>query len=68
MQTTMDEQQLKRLLKAVFAEVLEEHRGLLHDVLEETLEDISFARAIEQGEDSALASREEVFAALQSAA
>ncbi len=64
----MDEQQLKRLLKAAFAEVLEEHRGLLHDVLEEAREDTGLAQVIEQGKDSAPATREEVAAALQSAA
>jgi len=68
MQTTVDAAQLKMLLKEAVVEVLEERRDLLHDALEETLEDIALTRAIQAGEQSPSVSREEVFSVLNSGA
>lgn len=65
MQTTIDEQQLKDLLKTAFVEVMQERPDLIRDVLEETLEDIGLARAIAEGKDSGNVSHEEVFAILR---
>ena len=50
MQTTVDEQQMKELMKAAVTEVLLERRDLLRDALEETLEDIALVRAIAEGQ------------------
>lgn len=65
MQTTIDEQQLKDLLKAAFVEVMQERPELIRNVMEETLEDIGLARAIEEGKDTGTISHEEVFAILR---
>ncbi len=53
--------QLKDALKVALVEVLEERSDLLRDVLAEVIEDIAFARAIQEGEASGLVRREEVF-------
>ncbi len=58
--------QLKDALKAALVEVLEERADLLRDVLAEVMEDIAFARAIQEGETSEPVSREEVFRLLDS--
>ena len=57
----LSEDQLKQALKAALVEVLEERSELLHDVLAEVMEDIALTRAIQEGEQSELVSREEVF-------
>ena len=56
---TIDEERLKDLLKSALAEVLEERRDLLQEIVEEALEDIGIAHAIEQGLGSGSISREE---------
>ena len=48
-QVMMDESKLKALFKTAIVEVLEERKDLLRDAIEETLEDIALARAIEEG-------------------
>lgn len=64
METTFDETKLKDLLKSAFAEALQEHRDLLQEIVEEAMEDIALAHAIEQGLDSKSVSREEIFSIL----
>jgi hypothetical protein len=64
--TLIDEAKLKEALKAAIVEVLEERKDLVREVLEEALEDIALARAIEEGEQSELVTRDEVFKALES--
>ncbi|HEY4711366.1 MAG TPA: hypothetical protein VIH69_01595, partial [Dehalococcoidia bacterium] len=54
---TVDERKLKKLLKSAFAEVLEEHRYLVQDIVEDAIEDISLARAINQGLRSKIVSQ-----------
>jgi predicted RNA-binding protein with EMAP domain len=63
---SIDEERLKDLLKSAIVEVLEEQRDFVRDLLQEALEDIAFAHAIEEGEHSGLASREEIFDASES--
>ena len=60
-----DEAKLKALFKAAVLEVLEERKELLHDIIEETLEDVALARAIEAGQRTEDVSRGEVFAVLE---
>lgn len=67
MQTLADETQLKAVFKAALVEVMEERRDLIRDAVEEALEEIALARAIEEGKDSETVSRDEVFALLESA-
>ena len=64
-QVPMDDARLKALFKTALLEVLEERKDLLRDVIEETLEDIAVARAIEAGQGTEEASRSEVFSLLE---
>jgi len=61
MEALINTKQLKELLKAALVEVLEERRDLIHDVVEEAMEDVALARAIEAGESTENVSRDEVF-------
>ena len=61
----LEDARLKALFKAALVEVLEERKDLLRDVIEETLEDIALARAIEAGQRTADVSRGEVFSLLE---
>ena len=61
MEALINTNQLKELLKAALVEVLEERRDLIHDVVEEAMEDVALARAIEAGESTENVSRDEVF-------
>ncbi len=64
-QLPSDDQKLKELFKTALLEVLEERKEMLRDLIEETLEDIALARAIEQGQRTQEASRTEVFSILE---
>ncbi|MFL6208367.1 MAG: hypothetical protein ACJ74W_05925 [Pyrinomonadaceae bacterium] len=61
----IDEERLKDLLKAAIVEVFEERKDLVREALEEALEDIALARAIDEGARGALVSRDEVFKVLE---
>jgi len=64
-QVPMDEARLKALFKTALVEVLEERKDLLRDAIEETLEDIALARAIEEGRRTEEVSRGEVLSLLE---
>jgi hypothetical protein len=64
-QVLIDDAKLKALFKTALMEVLEERKDLLRDVIEETLEDIALARAIEEGQRTEDASRGEVLSLLE---
>lgn len=63
----LDETQLKAVFKSALTEVLEERADLLRDVLAEVLEDVALVHAIQEGEDSGPASRDEIFRLLDRA-
>lgn len=65
MTISADDERLKELMMAAVAEVLEERRDFVRELLEEALEDIALARAIEEGEESVVVSREEVMGILE---
>jgi len=65
MDIPINQDQLKDLIKAAVTEALEEHRDLLHKVVEEALEDVALVRAIEEGENTELIERKEVFKLLE---
>jgi hypothetical protein len=65
--STVDDERLKDLLKSALVEALEEHRELVQAIVEEALEDIALARAIEQGLGSQTVSRGEIFTILEDA-
>ena len=62
---TFDEEKLKSLVKSALVEALKEHRDLVREIVEEAMEDIALARAIEQGLGGESVSRDEVFAVLE---
>jgi DNA-directed RNA polymerase subunit L len=47
-----DEAKLKEALKSAIVEILEERKDLVREVLEEAIEDVALARAIEEGEQT----------------
>lgn len=63
-QVPLDDKRLKDLFKTAVLEVLEERKELLRDLIEETMEDIALARAIEQGQRTEEVSRSEVISLL----
>jgi hypothetical protein len=67
MSTMIDEKDLKNLLKAAVAEALEEQRALVKEIVEEAIEEIALARAIDEGLETKPATRDEVFHILESA-
>ena len=64
MQPSMNQEQLKNIIKTALAEVLEERQDLLHEAVAAALEDISLSRAIKEGEKTDMISRDDVFKAL----
>ena len=53
------------LIKNAMVEVLEECGELIRNIVEEALEDIGMSKAIQEGEASELATRDEVFNLLE---
>ena len=68
MQATLDGDELKVIFKEALVEVLQERRDLLHNAMEEALEDIALSRSIEDEKNSETVSRDEVFEVLKGAA
>ena len=62
---TLNDKKLKTLVKSAFAEALEEHRALVQDIVEDAIEDIALARAIEEGIKSKPVSRGAVYKILE---
>ena len=60
-----EDERLKELFKTALLEVLEERKDLLRDVVEESLEDIALARAIDAGLRTGEADRGEVISLLK---
>jgi len=65
MELSINQEQLKELIKSALIKVLEQRRDLLHDAVEEALEDIALARAIEDGAGTEIIRREDVFDILE---
>jgi len=65
MESFTDSGKLKELFKQAIIEAIEEKKDLVHDLLVEAMEDLAMIRAIQEGEESASASREEVFNILE---
>jgi hypothetical protein len=65
MEIAATEAQLKEAIKAALVEVLQERQDLLYDAVERAIEDIAFARAIEEGDKTELIERDEVFGILE---
>ncbi len=65
MATSIDDAELKDLLKIAVVKALHEHRDLVKDIVEEALEEIALTRAIDEGLRSEAVPREEVLALIQ---
>ena len=65
MQTSMNKEQIKNVVKTAIAEVLEERQDLFYEAIQAALEDIGLVRAIEEGEATRIVRREEVFKVLE---
>ena len=64
-QVPADDEKLKDLFKTAVLEVLDERKEFLRDLIEETMEDIALARAIDEGQRTNEASRSEVITLLE---
>ena len=64
MTLTIDEQNMKRLLKEALLELFEERQELFYELVSEVIEDAGLIQAIKEGEDTEYVSRDEVFAIL----
>jgi len=62
---TVSEQQLKEVVKTAIVEVLEERGDLIRDIVEDALEDIGMTKAIQEGENTGIITREEVIELLE---
>jgi hypothetical protein len=65
MQTIIDESKLREVFKDVLVEMFEKKKNVFHDIVIEAMEDIALSRAIQGGEGSGTASRQEVFDILE---
>jgi signal transduction histidine kinase len=61
METAIDDGKIKELIKQAIIEAIEEKKDIVHDLLMEVMDDLAMIRAIEEGEDSGNAGREEIF-------
>ena len=64
MTLTIDEQNMKRLLKEALLELFEERQELFYELVSEVIEDAGLIQAIKEGEDTEYVSRDEVFTIL----
>ncbi len=68
METLVDDSKLKNLMKQAIVEAIEEKKGVIHDLLVEVIEDVAMIRAIQEGEESGFAGRDEIFGILSGSA
>ncbi len=62
---TLDETQLKELLKAAIFELVKEHKEVFSEIVTEALEDIGMENAIKEGENTETVSRDRIFKLLK---
>lgn len=62
---SLSETQLKDLIKTAILEIFQERHDLFQDLVTEALEDIALIKAIDEGKDSQLVSRDTIFAILE---
>ena len=66
-QVSISEDTLRQMLRQAVADALDDRRDLLHDIVAEVVEDVALSEAVRRGRETELASRAEVFAALDGA-
>ena len=65
MQTLIDDDKLKQLLKEALIEAIEEKRNLFYDLIVDAVEDIAIVRAIQEGENTETISKQKIFNILE---
>jgi len=65
MEAITDTSKLKELFKEAIIEAMEEKKDVVRDLLVEAMEDLALIHAIQQGEKTQPASRDEVFDILE---
>jgi spore coat polysaccharide biosynthesis protein SpsF (cytidylyltransferase family) len=65
METITDSGKLKEIFKQAIIEAIEEKKDLVHDLLVDAMEDLALIHAIQEGEKTGAASRNEVFDILE---
>lgn len=61
MEATIDSSRLKEIFKQAIIEAMEEKKDVVHDLLVDAMEDLAMIHAVQQGEKTGAASRDEVF-------
>jgi hypothetical protein len=61
----LESEQLKEIFKSAIVELLRENRADVSALLSEIIEDIAMEKAISEGENSELVSRESIFGLLE---
>ena len=59
MEALMDDNKIINLFKQAIIEDIEEKKDIVHDLMMEAMEDFAMVRAIEEGEESGKADRDE---------
>ena len=65
---SVEEVQLKDLLKEAILELMQERRDELEEIFAEVIEDLALARAIEEGESTESVSKAEILQVLEGTA
>ena len=65
MQTVIDDEKIKDLFKKAIIEAMEERKDLVYELLQDVMEDILMVKAIQEGEDSEVVERDEIFQILE---
>jgi hypothetical protein len=61
---SIDDKQMKDLIKQALLELFQERRDLFYDLFEELIEDVGLANAMREGESSEIVSEKEILKAL----
>ena len=64
MTLTIDEQNMKRMMKEALLELFEERQELFYELISEVIEDAGLIQSVKEGEVTECTSRDEVFAVL----
>ena len=65
MQLTLDNAKTKELLTEVLVELLQQNRGLFHELILDALEEVGLANAIAEGEDTEFVEEDDIRALLE---
>ncbi|MEM9220146.1 MAG: hypothetical protein AAGD25_38185 [Cyanobacteria bacterium P01_F01_bin.150] len=61
---TINSELLKDVIKSAILELLQDNKDEVHQLFSEIIEDIAMEKAIEEGQDTELVSRDEIFSLL----